>query len=131
MDIYADSNLLYTHCSTTHLTQFAGGLKLVPNQINFNMFLANASPAKSPLIYALLFAITLAYLAFLAWAYWVDANEAKRMGVTVLEDNLFGDSYCYEVLVFSGCRREAGTDSKVCICRRHYTSSNLGILYEN
>ena len=41
MDIYEDTNLKQTHCMSTHLTAFAGGLVLVPSTIDFQYVFEN------------------------------------------------------------------------------------------
>jgi len=35
------------------------------------------------------------------------------LGVTALADNYKDDQYCYQILVFTGHRKDAGTKSKV------------------
>lgn len=112
-EIFSDTTLFYTHCRTNHLTQFAGGLYIVPNKINFAFVIDNASPVKNPLIYSTVLVVTFVYAAFWAWAYIRDRQEAKRKQVIILNDNLLGNIYCYEIVVFTGSRKEAGTDSKV------------------
>lgn len=113
MEIFADTNLFMTHCLTNHLTQFAGGLVVVPSKIDFTYFVENASPAKNPTIYSVVLVAICVYLIFLAWAYRADVLDDRRLGVNVLPDNMFGDIYSYEVVVFTGNRHEAATDSKV------------------
>ena len=43
MEVLETTNRTHTHCSSNHLTQFAGGWITVPNAINFDDFFANAS----------------------------------------------------------------------------------------
>ena len=112
-EIIEDTSLAYTHCQTYHLTQFAGGLVIMPNRINFSYVLANASPLNSPVIYAICIVCMLFYIFFLIWAIWKDRQDEKRLEIILLEDNLFGDNYCYEITVFTGSRKESATDSKV------------------
>jgi hypothetical protein len=50
MDIYEDTNLIQTHCSSNHLTSFAGGLVLLPSIINFEYAFSQPSPIQNPLI---------------------------------------------------------------------------------
>lgn len=113
MEIYSDTTLVYTHCSTNHLTQFAGGLLIVPNEINLSRLPVNASPLKSPLIYIVTILVTCVYIGFWIWAFKRDRFDAKQKGIIILPDNLIGDNYCYEIIVYTGNRREAATDSKV------------------
>lgn len=112
-EIFVDTDLLYTHCATNHLTQFAGGLYIVPNKINFSYVLVNASPLKNPLIYTTVIVVTLVYIAFWIWACIKDRYDVKRKQIIILNDNLIGNAYCYEIVVFTGSRKEAGTDSNV------------------
>jgi hypothetical protein len=113
MKIYADTNLLFTHCSTNHLTQFAGGLVILPSKINFSYAFANASPLKSPIIYAVVITVLCLYVISSIAAYYADKKDKERMGIMLLEDNSVGDSYFYELIVFTGNRNESATDSKV------------------
>jgi hypothetical protein len=39
MEIYEDTNLEQTHCSSSHLTSFAGGLSLTPSIINTHLLM--------------------------------------------------------------------------------------------
>lgn len=113
MEIYADTTIFMTHCNTNHLTQFAGGLIALPSQLNFVYFAQNASPAKNPSIYIVVLSTLAIYIICLAWAYRADILEEKRLGINILADNLFGDVYSYEVTIFTGSRKDAGTESKV------------------
>ena len=51
MTIFEDTNMQQTHCSSYHLTSFAGGLVVMPNNINFQYVFANASFSKNYTIY--------------------------------------------------------------------------------
>lgn len=113
MEIYSDTNIFTSHCKTTHLTQFAGGLVVVPSQIDFAYFAQNASPGKNPTIYAVVLTLACIYVIFLAWALLFDVKDSKRLAVNILPDNMFGDVYSYEIIVFTGSRKDAATDSKV------------------
>lgn len=113
VDIKIDTNLFNTSCQTNHLTQFAGGLVILPNKINFSYVVANASPLQNPIIYSVVIACLFFYVFFLAWAIWKDRQDEKRLEIIILDDNLFGDNYFYEISVFTGIRKEAATDSKV------------------
>jgi polycystin 1L2 len=85
----------------------------LPNRINFSYVISNASPLDNPVIYSVVIVAMVFYIFFLAWAIWKDRQDQKRLEIIILEDNLFGDNYCYEVTVFTGNRKEAATDSKV------------------
>ena len=64
MTLYKDTNLQQTHCSSNHLTSFAGGLVIMPNNINFQYVFANAAFAKNYTIYLTLIIFALIYIFF-------------------------------------------------------------------
>ncbi len=113
LEIQYDSSLASTHCTSPHLTSFAGGLVVVPSQINFEYVWANASFAQNPIIYATIITVSCIYILFAVWARVMDKRDAKKMNIIPLKDNLKTNEYYYEVIVFTGTRPEAGTDSKV------------------
>jgi hypothetical protein len=113
MDLYEDTNLEYTHCYSTHLTSFAGGLVFTPSTINYQYVFANMPFTRSPTIYlAVLIAVCL-YIIFAIYSLTTDVRLAKKMGIYVMKDNYQNDSYFYELIVFTGNRNESGTQSKV------------------
>ncbi|RNA25490.1 polycystin-1-like isoform X2, partial [Brachionus plicatilis] len=113
MEILPDSTLEMAHCQSTHLTQFAGGLVVLPSKINFEHVFANASFLQNPVIYSTVIAILALYVISGVWAYVNDRRDKKRAGLTVLQDKYSTNSYFYEVIVFTGSRQNAATDSKV------------------
>lgn len=113
MDIYEDTNLVQTHCTSNHLTAFAGGLNLLPSAINFQYAFADPSPTHNPLIYTSILLITLFYILFALWAIWMDWTDSKKINVTFMKDNYPSDLYFYEIIVFTGDKYESGTNSKV------------------
>ena len=113
IDVYEDTNLTQTHCSSNHLTSFAGGLVLLPSEINFQYAFSNPSPISNPFIYSTIILIGCFYILFAMWARWMDLKDLKKMNLTFMNDNYPSDSYLYELIVFTGDKDEAGTDSKV------------------
>jgi hypothetical protein len=113
MDIYEDTNLIQTHCSSNHLTSFAGGLVLLPSIINFEYAFSQPSPIQNPLIYSTIILVTLIYILFAVWARWMDLRDRKKMNITFMKDNHPNNSYFYELIVFTGDKNESGTNSKV------------------
>ena len=113
MEIYADTNLKQTHCSSYHLTSFAGGLVVVPSAINFQYVFANASFSQNPLIYSTVILITCVYILFAIWSKYMDNKDSQKMNIVQLKDNQPNDNYLYEMIVFTGNRSESGTHSKV------------------
>ena len=112
-EVVFDTNLYETHCLTTHLTSFAGGLVVLPSAINFEYVFANASFLQNPIIYSTVIVVTLLYVFFCIWAHLMDKKDLNKLNIIPLDDNLNNHNYFYEVIVFTGSRQEAGTDSKV------------------
>jgi hypothetical protein len=112
-EVVIDTNLYETHCITTHLTSFAGGLVVLPSAINFEYVFANASFLQNPIIYSTVIVVTLLYVLFSVWAHLIDKRDLNKLNIIPLDDNLNNHNYFYEVIVFTGSRQEAGTDSKV------------------
>lgn len=113
VEVLEDTNLQYTHCVTNHLTTFAGGWVVLPTAINFDYVFANASIDKNPTIYATVITLFALYIIFAIWARYMDKEDVKKIGVTPLPDNQPGDTYYYEIVVFTGSRQDAGTNSRV------------------
>lgn len=112
-EVLADSNITHTHCISTHLTQFAGGLVIVPTEINFNKVWSNASFTRNMTIYLTVIIISSLYIGLLVWCGIMDRRDDKRSQIFLLKDNFPIDQYFYELIVFTGNRKDAGTDSKV------------------
>jgi hypothetical protein len=117
MEIYEDSDLTKTHCSSNHLTAFAGGLVVLPQTINFQHVFANASFTKNPFIYLTIIVVTCIYILFAFWAKYMDTRDRKRSNIVLLKDNNSLDDYFYELLVFTGNISESGTRSKVILVK--------------
>ena len=115
MQLMADSTIEQTHCITDHLTEFASGFIILPVDINFNYVWANADITRNPIIYTTVIALTCIFIVGAILARFMDKRDSARIGVCALSDNLPGDNYLYEVVMFTGSRREAATDSKVFI----------------
>jgi len=123
MEIYEDTNLTHTHCVTNHLTTFAGGFVVLPNEINFDNVWANASFLQNPVIYSTVIALVCLYIILGLWARWVDRKDEEKMGVTIIPTFLSGrkinernpkeNNYIYEIIICTGCKLNAGTKSKV------------------
>lgn len=134
VDIQRGTALLYLNCSTSHLTQFAGGFVVLPPSLDFNNAFANASPLQNPTIYATVIGALILYIFLALWSLYMDKKDRKRIGITVLIDpdhiqemtEHSEDSsqslenvqnrhnvYFYEVNIFTGSRLNAETDSRV------------------
>jgi hypothetical protein len=115
MEILEDSNTLYTHCLTEHLTEFAGGLVVLPSAIDFNYVFAHASIADNPIIYAAVVVMFGLYALVSVLAFWMDRMDAEKMGITLLEgrNGEEKEKHFYEIVLFTGSKSGAETDSKV------------------
>jgi polycystin 1L2 len=135
MEILPDTNSTHTHCKSNHLTSFAGGFVVLPNEIRFDQVWAKAEFTKNPLIYATCITLVCLYIALALWARYQDCQDEKKMGVTLLNyENIFPfvimgnkieSKYIYEIIVFTGARQNAGTDSKAsCIMSSESTETS-------
>ena len=113
VEVMNDTSILYTHCKTSHLTTFAGGWIVLPSTINFNYVFANASFEKNKTIILTVSILLALYLLFAIWGRYMDRKDLLKIGVAPLIDNQPGDSYYYEIIVFTCQRKDAGTDSNV------------------
>ena len=113
--IEAGTNSSCTHCQSTHLTQFVGGFLVFPEPINFDYSLANASFSINKTIYAVIITVACLYAVLAIVAVYFDVKDYQKTGICVLDgDDYFAkSSYFYEIIVNTGNRRDAGTDSKV------------------
>ena len=121
MEILSDTNLTHTHCTSNHLTTFAGGFIVLPNEIDFNNVWANASFLQNPIIYSTVIALLCLYVLFGIWARYMDSKDSQKVGITLLGccedghlDSTKRNKFIYEIIVFTGNRLNAGTSSKVC-----------------
>lgn len=113
MEIYENTDLSKSHCSSNHLTLFASGLVLVPQEINFQHVFADASFTRNPCVYITVIIIICIYILFAIWAKYMDFLDSKKSNTVNLNDNNPLDDYAYELIVFTGNRSESGTRSKV------------------
>ena len=114
VEVLDTTNITHTHCVSSHLTSFAGGWMVLPPQINFEYVLANASFLKNPTIYLTVIVLVCLYILLAIWSRWMDRKDEQKVGITILnEDENFENKYIYEIIFFTGARKEAATDSKV------------------
>ncbi|KAL7636835.1 UNVERIFIED_CONTAM: hypothetical protein RMT77_012593 [Armadillidium vulgare] len=100
-------------CKTNHLTSFGSGLFVMPNTINFNFVFVNLGFTDNLTIYVTLILFLSLFVIALIYAFYKDRKDVERIGATPLPDNLKNDKYLYEILVFTGNKKEAQTDSLV------------------
>ncbi|CAF0990631.1 unnamed protein product [Adineta steineri] len=107
------TNLYETECLSTHLTSFAGGFIVLPAPINWSYVFANADFMKNKTVYLTMIFTSISYIILMIYARFKDKKDFEKLGVTPLADNNKSDHYYYQILVFTGQRTNAGTDSKV------------------
>ena len=107
------TNLSQTHCCSTHLTTFAGGLQIFPPSIDFNFVFANADFQRNKTIYSTVICVTMIYIILIIYARRQDRKDLQKLGITPLSDNHRDDHYYYQLIVFTGQRINAGTESNV------------------
>jgi len=114
MDNYEDTNLEKTHCLSNHLTSFAGGLIILPSDINFKYVFSNPVLIKSLLVIFFIMLILFIYVLFAVWSRYMDIHDEKKMNLVLLKDSETStDQYFYEIIVFTGMKIGSGTQSKV------------------
>jgi hypothetical protein len=91
----------------------ARGLHLLPESINFDFVLSNIDPMKNKIIYLTVMCVLIIYLILTTYARSQDQKDVEKLGVTPLPDNHRCDEYYYQIIVFTGQRKDAGTKSKV------------------
>lgn len=107
------TNFDQTQCFSTHLTEFTGGLRVLPSPINWSYVFANADFMKNKTIYVTVICVSTIYIILIIYARWKDRKDLEKLGVTPLPDNHKADRYMYQLIVFTGQRKDAGTKSKV------------------
>ncbi|KAL8606997.1 hypothetical protein ACOMHN_041386 [Nucella lapillus] len=111
--VYEGTNRDKTVCECRHLTTFAGGWVVVPNTIDWAYVFDNLDFFKNPTLYITEIVIVLVYIVAFIWARRKDRKDVEKLGIAPLLDNDARDKYYYEIVVVTGMRRNAGTDSKV------------------
>ncbi|XP_064099124.1 location of vulva defective 1-like [Macrobrachium nipponense] len=109
--VYADSQR--TTCEATHLTSFGSGFIVAPNTIDFNYVFANMGFDDNLTIYITLIISITIFILMMVWARLKDRKDVMKLGAAPLPDNKVEDKYLYEMLVFTGNKKEAQTDSTV------------------
>ena len=113
LEVVNDTTLTYTHCKSDHLTTFASGYDILPVSINFKYVFANSTFDQNKKIYLTVLILFALYIIFSIWGRWMDKQDYLKIGVTPLIDNHSIDDYFYEIIVLTGNRSNAGTDSRV------------------
>jgi hypothetical protein len=110
--VQPDTTLVSTHCLVYHCTDFAGGFVVAPTAINFDkVFSSEASIANNPTLYATVFTVIGLYVILAVICRFMDYRDNKKKGVTMLNEGHAKN--LYEVIVFTGSRKGASTESNV------------------
>lgn len=117
--VMEDSTVKKTHCRTSHLTAFAPGFTGLPTaKIDFNYVFAHSSFEQNPTIYATVIVVCCSYVVFAIFAFYFDKRDKNKIGITIIDnnyDNSNPNKYIYEIIVFTGARKDAQTSSQVFI----------------
>lgn len=113
LEVLSDSNSTSTHCVSSHLTEFAGGMVVLPNSIDFENVWANASFTKNMTIYLTVIIICSLYILLFIVCRYKDWRDETKREIYLLNDNNPWDQYFYELIVFTGGRPNANTNSNV------------------
>ncbi|CAF1479120.1 unnamed protein product, partial [Rotaria sordida] len=107
------TNHYQIQCFSNHLTSFAGGFIILPAPINWNYVFTNADFMKNKTVYLTIIFVSIIYIILMIYARFNDKKDIEKLGVTPLLDNYKLDQYFYQILVFTGQRINAGTESKI------------------
>lgn len=105
----------FTNCRSNHLTEFAGGFLVMPPAIDFNYVFANSSFDKNPTIYLTVIITSCVYIFLAIICLYFDRKDKEKAKIHILDDNSDDNNYFYEVIVCTGSRKNAGTNSNVFI----------------
>ena len=109
----SSTNVDQTECFSSHATTFAGSFRFLPQPINWNYVFANADFARNKTIYLTVLVTLIVYIILMIYARYKDKKDLEKFGVVPLVDNRPIDNYLYQIIVFTGQRFNAGTNSKV------------------
>ncbi|VDQ00021.1 unnamed protein product [Trichobilharzia regenti] len=120
-----------TECICDELSTFTAGWFELPNNIDFDYVFANIDFSKNPTLYATEITICIIFFFLFIWARRKDNRDLAKIGVTPLAENNPDHEYLYEIIVSTGFRKSAGTDSKVCfILSGQYGETGLRVLQD-
>jgi len=112
MEVLNLTTIDYTYCETNHLTQFTSGLSVLPPTLNFSYIWAHASFLNNLSLYLTIISLSALYaFLMLISAIW-DKLDEKKLGLVKIK-SYYHEKYHYEIIVYTGLRPEAATDSKV------------------
>lgn len=87
---------------------------VLPDSIDFNNVWSKAGSFTANLtIYLTVIIVCSLYILLFVWCRWMDWRDGKKRSIFLLADNSPVDEYFYELIVFTGTRKDAGTKSRV------------------
>jgi hypothetical protein len=117
--VMEDSTVEQTHCRTNHLTAFAPGFTGLPTaKIDFNYVFTHSSFEQNATIYATVIVVCCSYALLAIFAFYFDLKDRNKTGISVINNNYDTSNpnkYIYEIIVFTGARKDAQTSSQVII----------------
>ncbi|XP_066291033.1 polycystin-1-like protein 2 [Branchiostoma lanceolatum] len=103
-----------TKCLCTHLTSFGSDFVVPPNTIDFStVFSKFASLSDNAPVFSTVLSIIGLYFIVVGLARRADRKDIVKWGVSPLIDNDIRHSYHYQVAVYTGMRKDAGTRSNI------------------
>ena len=81
--------------------------------VDWKYVFAHAGFIRNKTIYLTVIGVAMVYIALIIYARRKDRHDVEKLGVTPLPDNRRSDRYFYQIIVFTGHRKDAGTKSKV------------------
>jgi hypothetical protein len=112
MEVLSLTTIDYTYCRTNHLTEFTSGLSVLPSNLNFNYIWAHTSFLNNITLYITVISISCVYFILMLISSILDKLDEKKIGLVKLK-TYWHEKYYYEIIIFTGSRPEAATDSKV------------------
>jgi hypothetical protein len=97
MEVLSTSNTTHTQCISNHLTEFASGWIVLPNNINFNYVWSNASFTQNMTIYITVILACTIYFILLIWTLTNDRNDMIKLEIKSFASNKKYDNYFYEI----------------------------------
>lgn len=113
LEVVHDLNISHTYCISSHLTDFSGGLVILPAKIDFGYVFQNSSFEQNKTIYITLIVIAVLYTLLFVWCRYMDRKDKFKSNIYMLEEDVNKNPYFYEIIVFTGNRKKAGTNSNV------------------
>jgi len=133
VEVLSTTNTTYTQCISNHLTEFASGWIVIPNEINFNYVWSNGSFTQNMTIYITVIVISTIYFILMIWAQINDRNDIIKLEIQSFSSNKSDDIYFYQItlsckLPFNLEIKLLGTNSESRIIEIDKRNSNLRYL---